>query len=130
MRSSSPRTTPRIITSRTLRSKRRRSRPLLLEGARQRQAARHSGGFPLPAFPLSPRHLGSSPMKTMKGPGLFLAQFAGDEAPFNSLDAICRWAASLGYKGVQIPTWDARLIDLKKAADSEAYCDEIAGIVR
>ena len=68
-------------------------------------------------------------MKTMKGPGLFLAQFAGDEAPFNSLDAICRWAASLGYKGVQIPTWDSRLIDLKKAADSGAYCDEIAGIV-
>ena len=44
-----------------------------------------------------------SPMKTMKGPGLFLAQFAGDAEPFNSLDAICRWAASLGYKGVQIP---------------------------
>src|SRR6478735_108107 len=69
-------------------------------------------------------------MKTMKGPGLFLAQFAGDEAPFNSLDAICRWAASLGYKGVQIPTWDSRLIDLRKAADSAAYCDEIAGVVR
>ncbi|MBO1904111.1 sugar phosphate isomerase/epimerase [Microvirga sp. 3-52] len=69
-------------------------------------------------------------MKTMKGPGLFLAQFAGDEAPFNSLDAICKWAASLGYKGVQIPTWDPRLIDLKKAAESDAYCDEIAGIVR
>jgi sugar phosphate isomerase/epimerase len=69
-------------------------------------------------------------MKTMKGPGLFLAQFAGDEAPFNSLDAICRWAASLGYKGVQIPTWDSRLIDLGKAADSAAYCDEIAGVVR
>jgi sugar phosphate isomerase/epimerase len=69
-------------------------------------------------------------MKTMKGPGLFLAQFAGDEAPFNSLDAICRWAASIGYKGVQIPTWDARLIDLKKAAESDAYCDEILGLVR
>ncbi len=69
-------------------------------------------------------------MKTMKGPGLFLAQFAGDQAPFNSLDAICKWAASLGYKGVQIPTWDPRLIDLKKAAESDAYCDEIAGIVR
>jgi sugar phosphate isomerase/epimerase len=54
----------------------------------------------------------------------------GDEAPFNSLDAICGWAASLGYKGVQIPTWDPRLIDLKKAAESEAYCDEIAGVVR
>lgn len=69
-------------------------------------------------------------MKTMKGPGLFLAQFAGDQAPFNTLDAICKWAASLGYKGVQIPTWDPRLIDLKKAAESDAYCDEIAGIVR
>lgn len=69
-------------------------------------------------------------MKTMKGPGLFLAQFAGDEAPFNSLDSICRWAASLGYNGVQIPTWDARLFDLKKASESDAYCDEIQGVVR
>jgi sugar phosphate isomerase/epimerase len=66
-------------------------------------------------------------MKTMKGPGLFLAQFAGDEAPFNSLDAIGRWAASLGYKGVQIPSWDARLFDLAKAAESDAYCDEVKG---
>ncbi len=39
----------------------------------------------------------------MKGPGIFLAQFAGDEAPFNSLDSITKWAAGLGYKGVQIP---------------------------
>ena len=66
-------------------------------------------------------------MKTMKGPGLFLAQFAGDEAPFNSLDAIGRWAASLGYRGVQIPSWDARLFDLAKAAESDAYCDEVKG---
>jgi sugar phosphate isomerase/epimerase len=61
----------------------------------------------------------------MKGPAIFLAQFAGDEAPFNSLDAICGWAAGLGYKGVQIPTWDARLFDLEKAAASGAYCDEV-----
>ena len=66
--------------------------------------------------------------KTMKGPAIFLAQFAGDAAPFNSLPAITKWAASLGYKGVQIPTWDARLIDLKKAATSKTYCDEIKGI--
>ncbi|MGI3901112.1 MAG: sugar phosphate isomerase/epimerase family protein [Janthinobacterium lividum] len=65
--------------------------------------------------------------KTLKGPGLFLAQFAGDAAPFNSLDAICRWAAGLGYKGVQIPTWDARLFDLSRAAESKTYCDEVAG---
>lgn len=69
-------------------------------------------------------------MKTMKGPGLFLAQFAGDTEPFNSLDAICRWAASLGYKGVQIPTWDARLFDLRKAAESDAYCDDIMGMAQ
>lgn len=62
----------------------------------------------------------------LKGPGLFLAQFAGDAAPFNSFDAICRWAAGLGYKGVQVPTWDGRLFDLAKAADSKAYCDEVA----
>jgi len=69
-------------------------------------------------------------MKTMKGPGLFLAQFAGDAEPFNSLDAICRWAGSLGYKGVQIPTWDARLFDLKKAAESAAYCDDVKGTAK
>jgi sugar phosphate isomerase/epimerase len=67
-------------------------------------------------------------MKTIKGPAIFLAQFAGDAAPFNSFAAICEWAAALGYKGVQIPTWDARLFDLKKASDSKAYCDEIKGI--
>ncbi|RZS77289.1 sugar phosphate isomerase/epimerase [Phyllobacterium myrsinacearum] len=69
-------------------------------------------------------------MKTIKGPAIFLAQFAGDAAPFNSFEAICQWAASLGYKGIQIPTWDARLFDLKKASDSKTYCDEVAGIAR
>ena len=47
-------------------------------------------------------------MRTLKGPAIFLAQFAGDEAPFNSLDAICEWVSGLGYKGIQIPSWDAR----------------------
>ena len=68
--------------------------------------------------------------KTMKGPGLFLAQFAGDTPPFNSFAAITKWAGSLGYKGVQIPSWDGRLFDLVKAAKSKAYCDEIKGIAR
>jgi sugar phosphate isomerase/epimerase len=67
-------------------------------------------------------------MKTIKGPALFLAQFAADVAPFNSFDAICGWAASLGYKGVQIPAWDARLIDLARAASSKTYCDELVGV--
>ena len=66
-------------------------------------------------------------MKTIKGPAIFLAQFAGDQAPFNQLDAIAAWAAKLGYEGVQIPSWDARLFDLAKAASSKTYCDEIAG---
>lgn len=66
-------------------------------------------------------------MKTIKGPALFLAQFAGDDAPFNSLDSIAAWAAGLGYQGVQIPSWDARLFDLKRAAESRTYCDEIKG---
>jgi sugar phosphate isomerase/epimerase len=64
---------------------------------------------------------------TIKGPAIFLAQFAGDAAPFNSFDAICKWAAGLGYKGVQVPTWDARFIDLKKAAESKTYCDKLKG---
>ncbi|MEL6720998.1 MAG: sugar phosphate isomerase/epimerase family protein [Bacteroidota bacterium] len=66
-------------------------------------------------------------MKTIKGPAIFLAQFMGDEAPFNTLENICKWAADLGYKGVQIPTWDDRAIDLKQAAESKTYCDEIQG---
>jgi len=64
----------------------------------------------------------------MKGPAIFLAQFVGDEPPFNELGAMAKWAASLGYKGVQIPTWDARLIDLERAAASKSYCDEITGV--
>ena len=68
-------------------------------------------------------------MKTVKGPAIFLAQFMGDEAPFNSLANICEWVANLGYKGIQIPTWDSRCIDLEKAASSQDYCDEILGLV-
>ncbi|WP_018344526.1 sugar phosphate isomerase/epimerase family protein [Cytophaga aurantiaca] len=69
-------------------------------------------------------------MKTIKGPAIFLAQFMSDFAPFNNLKNICAWAASIGYKGVQIPSWDSRCIDLKKAAESKTYCDEIKGIVQ
>ena len=65
---------------------------------------------------------------TVKGPAIFLAQFADDAAPFNTFRSICKWAASLGYKGVQIPTWDDRLFDLDKAASSKGYCDELKGV--
>ncbi|HEX5171711.1 MAG TPA: sugar phosphate isomerase/epimerase [Cyclobacteriaceae bacterium] len=64
-------------------------------------------------------------MKTIKGPAIFLAQFMGDEAPFDNLKTICQWVASLGYTGVQLPAWDGRCIDLKKAAESKDYCDEL-----
>ena len=60
----------------------------------------------------------------MKGPGIFLAQFMGDEAPFNSFDSICKWVSDLDYVGVQIPSWDARCFDLAQAAESQAYCDD------
>ncbi len=68
-------------------------------------------------------------MKTIKGPAIFLAQFMGDAAPFNSLSNICKWAADLGYIGVQLPSWDSRVIDLEKAATSKDYADEVKGIV-
>jgi len=68
-------------------------------------------------------------MRTLKGPAIFLAQFAGDAAPFNSLADIARWAAGLGFKGVQMPSWDGRLFDLAKAAESRTYCDEVKGIL-
>ena len=68
-------------------------------------------------------------MKTIKGPAIFLAQFAGDQKPFNNLKNICKWAKDLGYKAVQIPAWDQRLIDIVKAGESKTYCDEISGIV-
>lgn len=67
-------------------------------------------------------------MQTIKGPALFLAQFAGYAAPFNSWPAITKWAADCGYAGVQVPSWDARLFDLEKAATSKDYCDTFKGV--
>ena len=68
-------------------------------------------------------------MKTIKGPGIFFAQFMDDKPPFNSLEGLCQWASELGYKGVQLPTTDSRLIDLERAAESQTYCDEIKGLI-
>ena len=69
-------------------------------------------------------------MKTIKGPAVFLAQFVDKSEPFNSLDGMCKWASELGYKGIQIPTWESSLIDLDKASDSQDYCDELIAKVR
>ena len=68
-------------------------------------------------------------MQTIKGPGIFLAQFLRDEPPYNTLEGITKWVSGLGYSGVQIPTWDARIFDLEKAASSKAYCDDYKGIL-
>jgi sugar phosphate isomerase/epimerase len=69
-------------------------------------------------------------MTTTKGPAIFLAQFMGDSEPFNNLKSICQWAKSIGFIGVQIPTWDARCIDLQKAAESKTYADDLKGLVK
>lgn len=66
----------------------------------------------------------------MRGPGVFLAQFMGDAAPFDTLDNAARWMAGAGYLGVQLPTTDPRCIDLALAAESQDYCDELAGRCR
>ena len=67
-------------------------------------------------------------MSKMRGPAIFLAQFVGEEAPFDNLANITRWAGELGYKGVQVPTWESSLIDLSLAAESKDYCDELKAI--
>ena len=67
-------------------------------------------------------------MKTIQGPAIFLAQFAGDQPPYNTLQGMAGWAAKHGYIGIQIPSWDRRLFDLERAAESQAYCDEVKGI--
>ena len=66
----------------------------------------------------------------IKGPGIYLAQFASDTAPYDSWASITKWAGGLGFKGVQIPSWDKRIFDMDKAAESQTYCDEIVGVAR
>lgn len=66
-------------------------------------------------------------MSQIKGPAIFIAQFAQDEPPYNTLSNITAWVKGLGYKGVQIPGWDSRFIDLDKAAESKQYCDDLKG---
>ena len=63
----------------------------------------------------------------MKGPGIFLAQFAGLKPDFSQLAPIADWVSGLGYVGVQIPTWEKGHIDLALAAESQTYCDDLKG---
>lgn len=66
-------------------------------------------------------------MQTILGPGIFLAQIVRDYEPFNEINTISSWLSSLGYAGIQIPTWESKLFDLEKAAISKNYCDEYSG---
>ncbi|RCL03346.1 MAG: Sugar phosphate isomerase/epimerase [Candidatus Tokpelaia sp. JSC161] len=63
----------------------------------------------------------------IKGPAIFLAQFLGMYQGFDNLSNLARWAAELGYQGIQVPC-DPRLIDLDRAASSRDYCDELKGM--
>src|SRR5690606_14275312 len=97
--------------------------PLGPDHARERQAVL------LPRFALLIIYRHHRPsMKTIKGPAIFLAQFMGDQAPFDTLANLAAWAAGLGYEGIQLPT-DKRLFDLELAADSQTYCDEVKGVL-
>ena len=69
-------------------------------------------------------------MTTIKSPAIYLAQFIGGKEPFNSLDGMCKWVSGLGYKAIQLPTWDMKLFDLNLASESKDYCDEMLGILR
>ncbi|WP_312061590.1 sugar phosphate isomerase/epimerase family protein [Pantoea septica] len=69
-------------------------------------------------------------MKTLKGPGIFLSQFIGRQAPFDSLEGLAQWAASLGYKALQIPCNHPAIFDLQRAASSQTYCDEVRGLLQ
>ncbi|HET6971403.1 MAG TPA: sugar phosphate isomerase/epimerase [Phenylobacterium sp.] len=68
-------------------------------------------------------------MRTLKGPGIFLAQFVGPEPPFDRLETLADWAAGLGYVGLQLPTGEGGLFDVAKGAESQAYCDDIKGML-
>lgn len=69
-------------------------------------------------------------MKTLKGPGIFLAQFIDDSEPFHNIESMAKWASDLGFVGIQVPIGNPNFIDVKQAAESTTYCDELAGRVR
>jgi sugar phosphate isomerase/epimerase len=69
-------------------------------------------------------------VRTIKGPALLIAQLANDRAPFDTLPKIARWAAGLGYKGLQLPSSDTRFLDLHRCAESQTYADEITGALK
>ena len=69
-------------------------------------------------------------MNTLKGPAIFLAQFAGEKHPYNTMKSIAEWSVSLGFEGIQIPSWESKIFNLDQAADSKDYCDDLSGMLK
>ena len=69
-------------------------------------------------------------MNTLKGPAIFLAQFAGEKHPYNTMKSIAEWSVSLGFKGIQIPSWESKIFNLDQAAESKDYCDDLSGMLK
>ena len=65
----------------------------------------------------------------MKGPAIFLAQFMGQEPPFDALENAAAFMSGIGYAALQIPGWDERCINLGLAAESDGYCSEIKSLL-
>ena len=69
-------------------------------------------------------------MNTLKGPAIFLAQFAGEKHPYNTMKSIAEWSVSSGFEGIQIPSWESKIFNLDQAAESKDYCDDLSGMLK
>lgn len=68
-------------------------------------------------------------MRTIKGPGLFLAQYVNADERLSTLEGLASFAAECGFTALQIPTFYPKIFDLAQAAESQAYCDDIRGVL-
>jgi sugar phosphate isomerase/epimerase len=66
-------------------------------------------------------------MQTIKGPGLFIAQFVDADARLGTLEGIAAFAAECGFTALQMPTFYPKIFDLEQAAQSQSYCDDVRG---
>lgn len=63
--------------------------------------------------------------RTIKGPALFVAQFIGPPPLFETLPALADFAAGLGFKALQLPIHDPRIVDAERVDDRD-YVHAIA----
>ncbi|HEX2556107.1 MAG TPA: sugar phosphate isomerase/epimerase family protein [Microvirga sp.] len=68
-------------------------------------------------------------MRTIKGPALFIVQYIDADARLGTLEGICAFAAGLGFKALQIPTFVPHIFDLARAAESQDYCDDVRAVL-